>query len=150
MFLPQLLASAESAKIAFEVLTAHLPQENASRGCVVLATVKGDVHDIGKNIVGVVLASYGFKILDLGKDVAPQRVVEAALAHRPLAVGLSALMTTTVPAMQDTVAALKAAGVTCPVYVGGAVLTEEIADRIGADEYAPDAASFARSLLARL
>ena len=150
LFLPQLLSSAESAKLAFAVLSRRLPKGEAERGRVVLATVKGDVHDIGKNIVGVVLASYGFTVVDLGKDVPKELIAEAALVNKPLAVGLSALMTTTVPAMEQTIRHLREAGVTCPIYVGGAVLTEELAARIGADGYAPDAASFARSLLGRL
>ncbi len=150
LFLPQLICAAEVAKDAFAVLEEKFPSSGTSRGTVVLATVQGDVHDIGKNIVKVVLQSYGFTVMDLGRDVSPEQVVEAALESHPVAVGLSALMTTTVPAMEETVRRLKAAGITAPIYVGGAVLTSEIASAIGADEYVPGAAEFARSLLARL
>ena len=145
-FLPQLIASAEAAKAAFAVIGERLGTGAALRGKVVLATVKGDVHDIGKNIVKVVAQSHGYEVIDLGKDVAKERVVEAVLGEKPIAVGLSALMTTTVKSMEETVAALRAAGCTAKIFVGGAVLNAELARAIGADFYTPDAPSFAAAL----
>ena len=104
-----------------------------------LATVQGDIHDIGKNIVKLLLENYGFAVTDLGKDVPPEAIAEAVVRlHAPLA-GLSALMTTTVPAMEETIRRLRAAAPWCKIVVGGAVLTQEYADRIGADKYARDA-----------
>ncbi|MDE6274186.1 MAG: cobalamin-dependent protein, partial [Clostridiales bacterium] len=114
-----------------------LPRQAASKGKAVLATVKGDVHDIGKNIVKVVLESYGFEVVDLGKDVPPEKVLAAVKEHQPLAVGLSALMTTTVCGMEETIKLIKPEGT--PVIVGGAVLSREIAEKIGADYYAGSA-----------
>ena len=111
----------------------------ASKGKIVLATVKGDVHDIGKNIVRVILENYGFEVIDLGRDVPPERVVEAVRASGARLVGLSALMTTTLKSMADTIAALRRAKLDCKVMVGGAVLTESYALEIGADWYAKDA-----------
>jgi 5-methyltetrahydrofolate--homocysteine methyltransferase len=146
IFLPQLISSAEAAKLAFSVITKKLPQDSAKRGKVVLATVKGDVHDIGKNIVKVVLQSYGFEVIDLGKDVGAEAVVAACEKHSPLAVGLSALMTTTVISMENTVSALRNAGVKTPIFVGGAVLTPDIAREIGADYYSSDALEFVKIL----
>ena len=145
IFLPQLLMAAEAAKAAFGVIKEALPpSEQTLRGPVVLATVKGDVHDIGKNILRLLLENYGFAVLDLGKDVPSEAVVEAAKnANAPL-VGLSALMTTTVPAMEETVRALWEALPHCKVMVGGAVLTQEYADKIGADFYGKDALSAVR------
>lgn len=145
LFLPQLLQSAGAAQAAFEPIRARLPaQASEGAGCVVLATVQGDVHDIGKNIVKVLLLNYGFAVTDLGKDVPPARVLEAVRDTGARLVGLSALMTTTVPAMRETIALLKkeAPGVT--VVVGGAVLTQAYADQIGADHYAPDAMATVR------
>ena len=106
----------------------------------------GDVHDIGKNIVKVVAQSYGFEVVDLGKDVPKEKVVEAALRIRPLAVGLSALMTTTVASMEETIRALREAGCTAKIFVGGAVLTAEIAREIGADCYTANALGFVKAL----
>ncbi len=146
LYLPQLIASAEAAKAAFAVVGERLQGGGASRGKVVLATVHGDVHDIGKNIVKVVAQSHGYEVIDLGKDVPEERVVEAVLREKPLAVGLSALMTTTVASMRETIAALKAAGCTAKILVGGAVLNAEIARSIGADGYTADAPSFAAAL----
>ena len=139
--------SAEAAKAAFEVIKAHLQGQGdtqRSHLTIVIATVKGDVHDIGKNIVKVLLENYGFHVVDLGKDVAPETVLEAVRRENAQLVGLSALMTTTVPAMRETIALLKkeAPGVT--VVVGGAVLTQAYADQIGADHYAPDAMATVR------
>ncbi len=146
MFLPQLISSAEAAKAAFEVIGRHMPKDAPKKGRVVLATVKGDVHDIGKNIVKVVLESYGYEVTDLGKDVAPERVVEAYERVRPVAVGLSALMTTTVKSMEETIKALKEAGCEAKIFVGGAVLNAETAEKIGADCYTRDALEMAKKL----
>ncbi|MBQ9785527.1 MAG: homocysteine S-methyltransferase family protein [Clostridia bacterium] len=140
VFLPQLLMSAEAAKAAFEVIKEQMPRESTStRGVFVLATVKGDIHDIGKNIVKLLMENYGFDVHDLGKDVPPEVIVEETVRlHAPL-VGLSALMTTTVPAMEETIRQLRASAPWCRVVVGGAVLTEDYANAIGADHYAKDA-----------
>lgn len=142
LFLPQLLASADAAKACFERVRAHLQASGAdkgpSRGRIVIATVKGDIHDIGKNIVKVVLENYGYEVIDLGRDVPVQTVVEAARETKAPLVGLSALMTTTVASMKETIEALKAAGLGCKTMVGGAVLTQEYADEMGADYYAAD------------
>lgn len=140
MFLPQLLMSAEAAKYAFESVKAAMPETgSASKGKVVIATVKGDIHDIGKNIVKVILQNYGYQVVDLGRDVDPELIVEAAKEEGIKLVGLSALMTTTVPAMEETIRQLREAGLSTKVVVGGAVLTQEYADMIKADYYAKDA-----------
>lgn len=140
VFLPQLLMSAEAAKAAFSVIQGKMQNRSeAGKGKIVLATVKGDIHDIGKNIVKVLLENYGFDVIDLGKDVPPFTVVEAVQKNSAALVGLSALMTTTVHAMEETIALLRK---NCPgvkVVVGGAVLTQEYADMIGADFYSKDA-----------
>ena len=152
LFLPQLIASAEAAKEAFAVVGEHMEKTAAKKGTVVLATVRGDVHDIGKNIVKVVLESYGFEVVDLGKDTPVERVVEAAMRIQPLAVGLSALMTTTVRSMEETVRALREKGCESKIFVGGAVLTAEIAHEIGADYYTANALELVKvleSLLAK-
>lgn len=146
LFLPQLVSSAEAAKNAFSVIGERLPKGEAKKGKVVLATVKGDVHDIGKNIVKVVLESYGYEVIDLGKDTPSEKVVQAYVEHLPLAVGLSALMTNTVKGMEETVHALKKSGCSCPIFVGGAVLNETIAKQIGADYYTKDALGFVKTL----
>ena len=139
VYLPQLLMSAESAKAAFEVIKSAMPEGEGSKAKIVLATVEGDVHDIGKNIVRLLLENYGYAVIDLGKNVSKDRIVEAVLESGAELVGLSALMTTTVPAMEATIAALRVHAPGCKVMVGGAVLTEEYAVRIGADGYAADA-----------
>ena len=142
IFLPQLLQSASAAQAAFEEVKSAIAAsgtQGESRGRIVIATVKGDVHDIGKNIVRVILENYGYEVIDLGRDVPPETVVETVRRTGAPLVGLSALMTTTVPAMQDTIAALHAAGLPCQVMVGGAVLTPDYARQIGADFYAKDA-----------
>lgn len=142
VFLPQLLQSATAAQAAFEAVKAAIArsgQTTGGKGRIVIATVQGDVHDIGKNIVRVILENYGYDVLDLGRDVPPARVVEAVRTTGARLVGLSALMTTTVPAMQATIEALHAAGLPCKVMVGGAVLTPSYARQIGADFYARDA-----------
>ena len=139
VYLPQLLMAAEAAKAAFEEVKACRPAATNNGVNIVLATVKGDIHDIGKNIVKLLLENYGFTVSDLGRDVSPEAVVdEVVRLHAPL-VGLSALMTTTVPAMEETVRQLRAGASWCRVMVGGAVLTAEYATQIGADYYAKDA-----------
>lgn len=140
MFLPQLLMSAQAAQFAFQVIKESFQgTAQQSKGKIVLATVKGDIHDIGKNIVKVLLENYGFTVLDLGKDVPPEVVVETARREQVRLVGLSALMTTTVVHMEETIHQLKEALPSCKVMVGGAVLTQAYADEIGADFYSKDA-----------
>ncbi len=141
VYLPQLLMSAEAAKSAFGVIKESLPEngKGASKGIFVIATVKGDIHDIGKNIVKLLLENYGFTVVDLGKDVPPEKIVESVCSLKAPVVGLSALMTTTVPAMEETVRLIKEKAPFCKTVVGGAVLTQEYADKIGADKYAKDA-----------
>ena len=142
VFLPQLIQSAGAAQAAFEVIRDTLAQKDGgtvSRGTVVLATVKGDIHDIGKNIVKVLLENYGYTVIDLGRDVDPAAVVEAARKHEAPLVGLSALMTTTLKSMAETIAQLHSASLPCKIMVGGAVLTPDYAQEIHADFYAKDA-----------
>lgn len=139
VFLPQLLMSAECAKEAFGVIKEKMPKDSSSRGKIVLATVKGDIHDIGKNIVKVLLENYGFEIIDLGKDVDKHKVVEAIRENGVKLCGLSALMTTTVCSMEETIEEIRKFVPQCKVAVGGAVLTKEYADSIGADCYCRDA-----------
>lgn len=139
IFLPQLIQSAETTKLAFEVVKETFTSSSQSKATVMMCTVEGDIHDIGKNIVKVVLESYGYQVIDLGKDVKVERVVEAYHQYHPQMIGLSALMTTTVVNMKRTIDALHEAGCLCPIWVGGAVLTQEIADEIGADYYSEDA-----------
>lgn len=140
VFLPQLLMSADAAKMAFESVKAALSNtDQPSKGSVILATVKGDIHDIGKNIVKVLLSNYGFDVIDLGKDVPPETVRDCAVNKNIKLVGLSALMTTTVPSMEETIKLLRKSCPETKVVVGGAVLTQEYADMIGADCYAKDA-----------
>ena len=142
LFLPQLLQAASAAQSAFDEIKTAIAQRGgagASKGRIVLATVKGDVHDIGKNIVKVILENYGFEVIDLGRDVPVENVVETVREKDVHLVGLSALMTTTLKSMEETIAALHAAKLDCKVMVGGAVLTPEYAEKIGADWYAKDA-----------
>lgn len=142
VFLPQLLMSADAAKIAFAVIKERLSksgQETAKKEKIILATVKGDIHDIGKNIVKVLLENYSFEVLDLGKDVSPEKIAETAVRENVRLVGLSALMTTTVVSMEETIKLLRKMAPRCKVMVGGAVLNEEYADMIGADFYGKDA-----------
>ncbi len=142
IFLPQLIQSAGAAQAAFDVVKRAISERGGSsesRGRVVLATVKGDIHDIGKNIVKTLLENYGFEVIDLGKDVDYQAVVDAAVKYDVRLVGLSALMTTTLKSMESTIALLRENNVNCKVVVGGAVLTPEFAEKIGADFYAKDA-----------
>lgn len=142
LFLPQLLMSADAAKMAFSVLKealSDLGETEEKKEKIILATVKGDIHDIGKNIVKVLLENYGFDVIDLGKDVAPEAIVEAAVRDQVRLVGLSALMTTTVVSMEETILQLRKSCPECKVMVGGAVLNQEYADMIGADYYGKDA-----------
>lgn len=140
IYLPQLLMSAEAAKSAFEVIKVGLGgKKTETKGDFIIATVKGDVHDIGKNIVKLLLENYGFRVTDLGKDVPPEKIVEKTIELGAPLVGLSALMTTTVPAMEETIRLLREKAPFCKIVVGGAVLTKEYADKIGADRYAKDA-----------
>ena len=142
LFLPQLLMSAEAAKEAFSVIKEQMIRtgtKGESKGTVVLATVKGDIHDIGKNIVKVLMENYSFTVIDLGRDVPPEKVLETVQEHDIRLVGLSALMTTTVPSMEATIKLLREKAPGCTVCVGGAVMTREYADMIGADFYGKDA-----------
>ena len=142
IFLPQLILSAGVAQSAFEVIKKKMINENSSpisKGKIILATVKGDIHDIGKNIVKVLLENYGYTVIDLGRDVEYQAVVDAAIEHKAKLVGLSALMTTTLKSMENTIALLHKNKVDCKIIVGGAVLTKDYALKIGADFYAKDA-----------
>ena len=142
IFLPQLLMSAEAATAAFDVIKNTMKDSGSKgelKGKIVLATVKGDIHDIGKNIVKVLLENYGYDVIDLGKDVPKEEIVQAVLEHKATLVGLSALMTTTVPSMEETIVDLRVAAPDCKVIVGGAVLTPEYADMIKADAYCKDA-----------
>ena len=142
VFLPQLLMSADAAKIAFAVLKDELAKSGESEQAkdkVILATVKGDIHDIGKNIVKVLLENYSFDVIDLGKDVPPEEIVETAIKEDVRLVGLSALMTTTVVSMEETIRQLRKKKPECKVMVGGAVLNQDYSDMIGADFYGKDA-----------
>ncbi len=142
LFLPQLLMSAEAAKSGFEAIRLHMAKlgsKKQTKATIVIATVKGDIHDIGKNIVKVLLENYGYDVLDLGKDVAPETIVEAVVRTHATAVGLSALMTTTVVSMEESIKLLAEQAPWCKIMVGGAVLTQEYSDKIGADFYGKDA-----------
>ncbi|HZK03138.1 MAG TPA: homocysteine S-methyltransferase family protein [Bacteroidaceae bacterium] len=147
LFLPQLIKSAEAAKLAFDTLSDIIVQTKADsdnsqdkpKGSIILATVRGDVHDIGKNIVKVLLQSHGFQVIDLGKNVSKAKIAEKYLQHTPSAIGLSALMTTSVQSMTDTIHYLKTKEISCPIIVGGAILTADISLAIGAQYYAKNA-----------
>ncbi len=142
IFLPQLILAADVAKECFEEIKTYLADTGShseSKGKIVLATVKGDIHDIGKNIVKVILENYGFDVIDLGRDVEPEKILEATVKNHVRLVGLSALMTTTLCSMEDTIRLLRKNHVDCKIMVGGAVLTEDYAMKIGADYYAKDA-----------
>ena len=142
VFLPQLLMSAEAAKAAFESIKLHMLRQGGvqeKKGKIILATVKGDIHDIGKNIIKVLLENYNFNVIDLGKNVEPTLIAETALKEKVTLIGLSALMTTTVVNMEETIRILRVKVPGCKVMVGGAVLTQEYADKIGADFYSKDA-----------
>ena len=143
-FLPQLMASAEAVKVGFDIVKELAPAaEGEGKGRIIVATVKGDIHDIGKNIVKMLLENYGFDVIDLGRDVDPERVVQAVREHDVRLVGLSALMTTTVRGMEETIQVLREQAPQCRVMVGGAVLNEEYAKMIGSDFYSRDAAGAA-------
>ena len=139
IYLPQLMQSAQTTKLAFEIVKGTFSVDSQSKGPIMMCTVEGDIHDIGKNIVKIVLESYGYQVIDLGKDIKVEKVVEAYHQYQPKMIGLSALMTTTVINMKKTIEALKEAGCSCPIWVGGAVLTQDIAVEIGADYYCEDA-----------
>ena len=141
LFLPQLISAAEAAKEAFAVISSKFPKSEKKKATIIMATVKGDVHDIGKNICKVVLESYGYDVIDLGKDTPIEKVVEADKKYQPFAIGLSALMTTTVLSMEETIKALRDNNTKAHIFVGGAVVTEDIANEIGADYYSKDALS---------
>jgi len=150
MYLPQLLMAAEAAKSAFGEIRAYMEasgKKGQSKGTIIIATVKGDIHDIGKNIVKVLLENYDFDVIDLGKDVPPETVVEACKKDKVQLVGLSALMTTTVAAMEDTIKLLRKECPWAKVCVGGAVMTQEYSDQIGADFYGKDAMDTVRYAL---
>ncbi len=146
LFLPQLLNSAETASMAFSIIKDRIPQEELNGNSVIIATVKGDIHDIGKNIVKLLLESYGFIVHDLGKNVPPQVVLDAVKQYNCKVVALSALMTTTLDAMKETIILLKNYDSEIKIMVGGAVLNEECAKNLGADAYGPDAMSAVRFL----
>ena len=140
MFLPQVLLSAETMREAFDALKEHFPKdESSSIGTVILATVKGDVHDLGKNIVGALLKNNGFKVVDLGKDVSRETIIDSAIKENADIVGLCALMTTTMGEIPNVIKALKDNSVKAKVMAGGAAVTEEYAKAKGADAYAKDA-----------
>lgn len=145
-FVPEMLIAARAMKGGLELLRPHLVAANIKAiGTVVLGTVQGDLHDIGKNLVGMMLEGAGFEVIDLGTDVPPQKFVDAVKAHQPHFVGCSALLTTTMPRMKDVIEALQAAGLRdqVKIMIGGAPVTEKYAREIGADLYAPDASSAA-------
>ena len=152
MFVPEMLMAAQVMKAGLELLKPLLTEgEAASEGTVIIGTVKGDLHDIGKNLVAMMLEGAGFEVIDLGVDVDSQAFVNAAKEHAAQVVGLSALLTTTMPAMQETVESLKESGMPVRVMVGGAPVTQEFADKIGAHGYgsdAPSAVNRVRSLMA--
>ncbi len=142
VFIPEVLVASRAMQAGLTKIEPHLIKEKvAPRGVVVIGTVKGDLHDIGKNLVAMMLKGAGYKVVDLGTDVSPQKFVDAARAEQATVVGLSALLTTTMIHMKSIIDALRAAGLSLPVVVGGAPLTPGYADEIRADGYAPDAAS---------
>jgi len=144
MFVPEVLRSAKAMQEAMDIIRPLLAEsETETAGKVILGTVKGDLHDIGKNLVGMMCEGAGFEVIDLGKDVEPEAFVEAVKEHKPNILGMSALLTTTMRAMERTIKALEEAGVrdTVKVMIGGAPVTQDFADQIGADGYAANAAS---------
>ena len=144
-FLPQLMASAEAAQAGFDAIKASQPKDAVpTKGKIALCTVRGDIHDIGKNIVKMLLENYGYEVLDVGRDVDPQTFCDVVVEHHVKLAGLSALMTTTVPAMGETIELLRKQAPWCKVVVGGAVLNPEYAKMVGADYYAKDAAETAK------
>ncbi len=147
-FIADLLYAAEIFKEAMRILEPYIVKKHSSgeieRGVVILGTVKGDIHDIGKNLVAVLLKLRGFRVIDLGVDVPPEKFVEAAEKYKPQIIGLSALLTTAIPSMRETIEALRRAGVKAKIMVGGAALSKEIAREIGADYYAENAVEAVR------
>ena len=143
LFLPQMIQSAEAVKVALNIIKERLSKNNttSSKGKIIVATVQGDIHDIGKNIVKIMLENYGYEVIDLGKDVPIEEVVKRAKEENIELIGLSALMTTTVENMKKTIEALKENEVNARVFVGGAVVTEDYAQKINADYYSKDAKS---------
>ncbi len=141
-FLPQLIASAEAMKNSIQVLEPLLQRDTDSSDMptVIIATVEGDIHDIGKNLVALMLKNYGFRVIDLGKDVPKEKIIREAKANNAKIIALSALMTTTMRRMKEVIDYAKAEGVTAKVMIGGAVATQDYADEIGADGYSADAA----------
>ena len=141
-FLPQLISGAEAMKTAIEYLEPLLAQDGSGKEMptIVIATVEGDIHDIGKNLVALMLKNYGFRVIDLGKDVPKERIIEAAKEHHASVIALSALMTTTMQEMRKVIAYAKEQQVDAKIIIGGAVITQEYAEEIGADGYSRDAA----------
>lgn len=142
MFIPEVLMSAQAMSMSVEILKPLLAEgDSSSAGKVIIGTVKGDLHDIGKNLVAMMMESAGFEVIDLGVDVAPEKFVEAIKTHRPTVVGLSALLTTTMPMMKKSIMTIEESGLrdTLKIIVGGAPVNQAFADEIGADGYAPDA-----------
>jgi len=142
LFVPEMLQAAKAMKAGLEVLKPHLSSESAtSKGIIVIGTVKGDLHDIGKNLVAMMMEGAGFDVVDLGVDIDAEKFVKAASDHNADVVALSALLTTTMPAMEATIVAIKEAGIAAKTIIGGAPVTEAYADQIGADGYSEDAPS---------
>jgi 5-methyltetrahydrofolate--homocysteine methyltransferase len=142
MFIPEVLMSAQAMSISVEILKPLLAEgDSSSAGKVIIGTVKGDLHDIGKNLVAMMMESAGFEVIDLGVDVAPEKFVEAIKTHHPTIVGLSALLTTTMPMMKKSIMTIEESGLrdSLKIIVGGAPVNQAFADEIGADGYAPDA-----------
>ncbi|MHC4509668.1 MAG: corrinoid protein [Planctomycetota bacterium] len=152
IYIPEVLIAARAMKMAMEILEPELIKAGVEPvGKLLIGTVQGDLHDIGKNLVAMMLKGAGFEVIDLGVDVGPEKFVEQIRASNAQLVGMSALLTTTMPGMERTIKALKDAGVPAKVMIGGAPVTQDYADKIGADGYAPDAASavdMAKSLVA--
>ena len=142
VYIPEVLIAARAMKMAMELLAPALAKAGVKPvGKFLIGTVQGDLHDIGKNLVAMMLKGAGFEVTDLGVDIGPEKFIERAKATRSQLIGLSALLTTTMPSMEKTIKALRAAGVTAKIMIGGAPLTQGYADKVGADGYAPDAAS---------
>jgi len=152
LFVPEMLQAAKAMKAGLEVLKPHLSSEAvASKGTIIIGTVKGDLHDIGKNLVAMMMEGAGFDVVDLGVDIDADKFVKAAVEHNAGVVALSALLTTTMPAMEATIVAIKEAGIAAKTIIGGAPVTEAYADQIGADGYsddAPGAVELVRKLMA--
>jgi len=142
VYVPEVLIAARAMKMAMELLEPKLVEAGIEpRGTIVVGTVKGDLHDIGKNLVGMMLKGAGFNVIDLGTDVSPERFISAATEHQAQAAGLSALLTTTMPMMEKTITAFKSKGMATKILIGGAPVTQDYADKIGASGYAADAAT---------